>query len=537
MKKIRQGEVAEWTFRAASPCPDQFNKIEFSAVFTDSEGTERLVPGFWAGGDRWKIRYSSRKIGAHKFRTICSDSSETGLHDRKGECEVVEYEKKNPLYLHGGISVAEDRRHFQHEDGTPFFWLGDTWWMGLCKRLAWPDDFQALVANRVAKGFSVIQIVAGLYPDMPWRDLRGANEAGFPWKKDFSCIAPEYFDAADDRIEKLVNAGLVPCIVGCWGYFLPWMGIDKMKRHWRYLVARYGAYPVVWCLAGEAIMPYYLSEQKERDVEFQKKGWTEIARYVKSINSFDRPITIHPTQYGHEMVEDPGLLDFDMLQTGHWSHLSLANTWESLRVARSLEPQMPVLVGEVCYEGIGEACRQEIQRVLFWGSILSGAAGHTYGANGIWQVNTRKKPFGPSPHGRSWGDTPWEDACNLPGGAQLGIAKKILEELEWWKLVPCPESVEPDLSGEYRCSFAAEIPGKLRLIYIPVPSLHGWITRVKNLSRDSRYEVTPVDPTSGKKCPAVQINTDREGTWTLEKAYNLFMPVYQDWLLILKKLS
>ena len=50
---------------------------------------------------------------------------------------------------------------------------------------------------------------------------------------------------------------------------------------------------------------------------------------------------------------------------------------------------MPVLIGEVCYEGIQEASRQEVQRFMFWSALLSGTAGHTYGANGIWQVNTR----------------------------------------------------------------------------------------------------------------------------------------------------
>jgi len=31
-------------------------------------------------------------------------------------------------------------------------------------RLTWPRDFQTLANDRVAKGFSVIQIIAGLYP-------------------------------------------------------------------------------------------------------------------------------------------------------------------------------------------------------------------------------------------------------------------------------------------------------------------------------------------------------------------------------------
>ena len=27
-----------------------------------------------------------------------------------------------------------------------------------------------------------------------------------------------------------------------------------LKKHWRYLIARYGAYPVIWCAAGEALI-------------------------------------------------------------------------------------------------------------------------------------------------------------------------------------------------------------------------------------------------------------------------------------------
>ncbi len=71
---------------------------------------------------------------------------------------------------------------------------------GSVHRLHFPDEFKTLAADRVQKGFNVIQIVAGLYPDMPAFDQRGANEAGFPWTKDYRSIRPEYFDAADRRI-------------------------------------------------------------------------------------------------------------------------------------------------------------------------------------------------------------------------------------------------------------------------------------------------------------------------------------------------
>ena len=79
--------------------------------------------------------------------------------------------------------------------------------------LSWPDDFQQLAADRAGKGFSVALMVAGLYPDMPPFDPRGANEAGFPWSEDFSSLNPAWFDAADRRIEHLVEVGMVPALV------------------------------------------------------------------------------------------------------------------------------------------------------------------------------------------------------------------------------------------------------------------------------------------------------------------------------------
>ena len=135
----------------------------------------------------------------------------------------------NPLLRHGPVRVAAGSRHLEHADGTPFLWLADTWWMGLCRRLRWPDEFHALTADRVAKGFNVVQLVAGLYPDMEPFDERGAGDCGFPWRPDFSTIEPAYFDAADRRIAHLVANGIVPCVVGFWGYYLEVAGVAKLQ--------------------------------------------------------------------------------------------------------------------------------------------------------------------------------------------------------------------------------------------------------------------------------------------------------------------
>ncbi len=430
---------AEFSLTAGKKHRDIFNGVEVDVIFTGTGGKTWQIPAFWTGGEEFRVRFATPAPGRYTWRSVCTDTQDSSLHGREGVLESTPYEGNNSLYRHGRLQVSQNKRTFEHADGTPFFWLADTWWMGLCKRLGWPGDFWTLTADRTAKGFSVIQIIAGLYPDMPAFDERGANETGFPWEKDYTRINPAYFDTADLRINWLVRSGLMPCVVGCWGYFLPWMGIEKMKKHWRNLVARYSAYPVIWCLAGEALMPYYLSKNREKDSQFQKKGWTEIGRYVRRIDPYHNLITIHPTQKGRDQVEDPAVLDFDMLQTGHGDRQDLATTVSTVAEAYNRKPKMPVINGEVCYEGIGEACRQEVQRMMFWTSILNGAAGHTYGANGIWQVNTREKPYGPSPHGMSWGNTPWEEAFQLPGSTNLSLAKRFLEKYSWWQFEPHPE--------------------------------------------------------------------------------------------------
>ncbi len=441
----RANEVIEARFEAALPHHDPFDELTLDAVFTDPHGQTFRVPAFWAGGNVWKVRYASPLPGKHTFHTECSDPKDTGLNGVDGAVQVTPYQGDNPLYLHGPIRVAPDKRHFQHADGTPFLWLGDTWWMGLCKRLHWPDEFQLLTADRKAKGFNVIQIVGGLYPDQGAFDERSANESGFAWEKDYSRIRPEYFDLADERIKYLVDQGIVPCIVGSWGFHLPWLGIDKMKQHMRYLSARYGAMPVVWCVAGEFNLPYYLEPGFPMGGEKQAQGWAEVTRYLRTVNPFGRLVTAHPTGIpplsARLVFKDDTLLDFDMLQTGHGMREVLAPTVTAFRASYDAQPPMPVINAEVTYEALSGVIPAEVPRMMCWVCLLSGAAGHTYGANGIWQMNRKEQPYGKSPHGGTYGPIPWDESMKLPGSTQVGFAKRLLEKYEWEHFEPHPEWV------------------------------------------------------------------------------------------------
>ncbi len=187
-----QNCVLEFSLWSEKFYQDPFNEVELDVVFEGPNGSKRVMPAFWSGENLWKVRFSAPDVGGYSYTTICSDKENLSLHNQKGEIEVSPYQGKNPLLIHGPLRASENHRYLEHIDGTPFFWLADTWWMGLCKRLIWPQDFRALTEDRVSKGFTIIQIIAGLYPDMPPFDERGANEAGFPWEEDYTRINPAY---------------------------------------------------------------------------------------------------------------------------------------------------------------------------------------------------------------------------------------------------------------------------------------------------------------------------------------------------------
>jgi len=521
-----QNQVIEIVLHSTAAYADPYNDVDVDGVFTCPDGGTFRVPAFWAGDGLWKLRFAGAAPGEYAFKTVASNKADGGLHEQTGTILVRPYEGENPLLAKGRLRVAADQRHFEHADGTPFFWLGDTWWMGLSARLDWPQGFKELTADRVAKGFNVVQIIAGPYPDMDAWDARGRNEAGFPFAEGFAGINPAYYDQADLKIGHLVHSGFMPCIVGMWGYYLPQIGVEKIKRFWRYLVARYGAYPVAWCICGEGTMPWYLSETKEQDAALQKRGWTEVMRYVRSIDGYHNLIGIHPTQYGREQVEEPGLMDFEMLQTGHGDMDSIPTVIESVTKSVDRAPQMPVVNSEVNYEGILGRCWQNVQRLCFYHSALHGVAGYTYGANGIWQMSTAEMPYGPSPHGRCWGNTPWREAAQLPGSRQVGCGGRFIRRFPWWEGRPQPAwvDVSPKPNDPYGC-VAIGVPGRWRVIYIPMC----WSPpAVRTIEPGVGYRAYYFDPCSGRETDLGRVHASPNGTWTPP-----LPPECHDWLLVM----
>ena len=186
---------------------------------------------------------------------------------------------------------------------------------------------------------------------------------------------------------------------------------------------------------------------------------------MRTTDSFHRLITTHPRGSARDEVLDASVFDFELQQSGHGSpteeHASKALAgWNRL-------PAMPVLSGEARYEAleITPMLHAKEAREAFWAHLLnSGCAGHTYGANGIWQVNLSEKRFGKSPTGNDWGGTPWQEAMSLPGSTQLAHAKKFLLTLPWPQLAPATNvftgATAAAITANGRCALAFAAKGQ-----------------------------------------------------------------------------
>jgi hypothetical protein len=248
-----------------------------------------------------------------------------------------------------------------------------------------------------------------------------------------------------------------------------------MQEHWRYLIARYGALPVVWCAAGEGTMPFYGSARAQEEAALQKTGWTQVIRHIRATDPFRRMITIHPSRSARETVSDPSILDFDMHQTGHLPEGAIGKMAQQIYGAYQVQPAMPVIA--------------------------------------------------------SGGSIPWDDAMNGPGSGEVGLAKKFLAQFPWQHFEPVPDSAvwadDQPTTDDVRTS-AAGIATQLRIIYIP----QALAITVTQLAGKTDYTVNLFDPVLGGQTPLGQATTDEAGTWRCSPPNQ-----NHDWVLVLEKRS
>lgn len=569
---VCRNAVAEFEFVADRRLPDidLWSEIDVDVEFIDPDGETKLVPAFWAGGRSWRVRFSTPAEGELRFRTVVRSSDETGLEGKEGTFKVGGYSGPNPLLLHGGITVAPDKRHLMHADGTPFLWLADTWWSALTARFRWPDTFKALADDRAAKGFNVVQLVAGLVPEFGVFSPLMASEGGQPWQdKGRGVINPSFYDVPDQKIDYLVGKGIVPCIVGGWGSWADVLGKEKVMQHWRYIVARYAAYPVVWCLAGEVELADLCAPvdgeeadltESERVLEDFAAGdikskmaaqvdiWEAAAKMVAKIDPFGRIRTVHPCPFlgwsSSGAFRSRQSFELDMLQTGHEGMKSVPKTMDHLHESLR-HGDKPVLNGECSYEGIFGSSWEDVQRFLFWSHLLSGTAGHTYGTMPISTFSSQKDPYMPASRVSAHH---WEEAIGWLGAEQVGVGRQILERLRWWELEPAPQAVVPHAAaGDWLQPYAAKLRDGSLIVYLPgqgivreqldeMPGPAGAVT-FTGLETGRTYRACFVNPRHGEQQPSSTFLAEEpnRGLRGLVAGAPLAdRPTLEDWVLIVR---
>ena len=256
-----------------------------------------------------------------------------------------------------------------------------------------------------------------------------------------------------------------------------------------------------------------------------------MATYLRSIDPYHHPLTCHTGQGRKLAKDDITVIDFDMVGGNHDERISVApQTVAIVSSAYATKPPMPVLVGETCYEGHMQQGFGDVQRRMFWQSILSGAAGHTYGAAGIWHAGVE------GDHGNwgAWGRQPydwttWKEGMNYPGATHLGIGRKLLEQYPWAKFEPHPEWAPG--------CYAAGIAGEFRFIYLPRRNIYNWDgPEVRDLEPDVDWHVYYFDPATGRKFDQGVIKATAKVGYASAKpvSFKKNVPSPQDWVLVLE---
>ena len=171
---------------------------------------------------------------------------------------------------------------------------------------------------------------------------------------------------------------------------------------------------------------------------------------------------------------------------------------------------MPVINGEASYEMLMDSIPASKTRAMFWLCMMNGAAGHTYGANGIWQMNRKEMPHGasPTPGSTGYGSIAWDEAVHLDGGRQIAAGKRWLEKLAWWTLHPHFSWV---VWGGSDCSEIAPcaigITNGPRVFYM----LHDRPVILRQLNLGLTYAVTHFNPVETTESDGGTFTADRNG--------------------------
>jgi hypothetical protein len=532
---IHKWEVYTVSFRSGKKIPNPYKdipvkgeadllKVIFLGMSGEAKDKQITVTGFWYGGPEWRVNFTPPFNGTWKYTSVSSDRSMNG---KKGTFDVIpwsEDEKNLNPTRHGLIRVNKEGEnaghYFEYSDGQPFLWIGDTWWNWTDRRI-YPESFKKLVDDRAAKGFNIGQLFV---PGNGWSIESSMLD------ETYSVLDTAHVRRVEEMIRYANSKGITVWIHGWWSRpdLKSSVGEEKIERWWRYLVHRFGAYNVIWVLAGEYNMNNYGG--------FTLDFWKDLGRLIKREDPYDRIVSLHPTppfwEGGAEapqwatgsVLNNETWLDYNQSQVGHGR---FANEMIPMVVTEEYNriPAKPVVVTEPWYEFIeGKAGGKDI-RFGAWSAILSGAAGHSYGGGHVWLASVPESPAGE-------GDWPMEKGFenttyDYEGAVSMKNVASFFRTVKWWTMKPHPELVL-----EYPQPFCLANPGEEYVIYLR----YGGVAKIRmdGPAASAKYSYQWYNPASGKLYDPRVIQGGEIIEFHCPESFPA-VPDYADWVLYLIK--
>ena len=329
--------------------------------------------------------------------------------------------------------ISSSGRHIE-KNGEPFFYLGDTAWE-LLNRLT-IDETKTYLQNRKKLGFTVVQTV--ILSQLSNLETPNTNGHVALNNKDPEQPNEAFFEHIDEVIRIAdsmeLTIGLLPTWGSYWSSLQPERRVftpDNARKFGQFLGKRYKDDPVIWILGGDHDI---LNEEDRNIIEALAFG-------LRSQIGSDQLITFHPRGPGlsSEYFHQTDWLDFNMYQSSHGSKnhnngLFAANDY-------ALAPTKPTLDGEPRYENIPigfyfeqsdswHRFSDDDSRQAAYYSLFSGACGHTYGHNSVWQM------YAPGRNPVIDAAVPWYEAIDYPGAHQMTHLYRLFTSRPWHLLKP-----------------------------------------------------------------------------------------------------
>jgi hypothetical protein len=414
--------VHEVALRASGNYTNPYLELEADVVLTPpKDGANRTAPLFWDGDATWKFRVAPDRIGEWQWSVRSRDP---GLDGQTGRFQAVTSDRPGSIRPMRGFP-----RHFERQNGSRFWFMGDTAWALYTDSEREQHDrgaAQRYLETRAAQGFNVVHSM--LLSEAGW-----GNHGGPPFEKlAEERINPGYWQEVDHRLAYANRLGLVCGLALAWGdkrdepyAWRKFPSFEARERYARYIAGRYAAYDVYFIVSGEWHAEIAARGSAE---ETMRNEFMELGTVVHKHDPHRRMMAIHPMNGNgsvREFNEVPWMTFGDYQQNYDDLHE---------RLLQSLQFNRPVVNSEYGYylrdqDGDGTPDKEnsttlDIMRHATWDLVMSGGYvvtgfGTTYFGGhrdpGPFDIKARK-------------NRPWED--------QIGHLKQLFTTLNWWRFEP-----------------------------------------------------------------------------------------------------